>query len=150
MASLPRSSRRAEGDVERVRDAQSRGEWPGDKITFREGRLEGGWVDVLGASAGWGCMCVFASTLWTGMRREEAAEGGGARDDPICRSGLLLLLPLRRDGAREETVAGFRRGGLRGREGGREDGGGIALVWRARAARLGVEDGRGGGGSISD
>lgn len=51
-----------------TRCAQSRGEWPGARRTFFEGREEGGREDVVGAREREG-----------GTRREEAAEGGGRR-----------------------------------------------------------------------
>lgn len=35
-----------------VRAAQSRGLWPGERITFREGREAGGRVEVVAARAG--------------------------------------------------------------------------------------------------
>lgn len=134
VASCPRSVVGAVGDVERARAAQSSGLWPGASITFLLGRLEGAWVDVLGAREG--CMFVVARAFCAGTRRVLAGEGRDA--------GLLLLLllklggaaslpwgrPGRRGGARE-AVAGFRRGGLRARDGGREEGGGIVARWRA-------------------
>ena len=51
-----------------VRCAQSRGECPGSRITFLEGRWEDGRVEVVGEGEG-------------GARREDAADGGGRRDD---------------------------------------------------------------------
>ena len=51
-------------------------------------------------------------------------------------------------------MAGLRRGGLRAREGGSDEGGGITARWRAWAAALFVErdaeDGRGGGGMFCE
>lgn len=68
MASDPRRVEGASGLVEFVRAAQSRGECPGESIILRDGRLEGAWVEVVGArdeevEAGWGCMRVFARTF---------------------------------------------------------------------------------------
>ena len=71
-----------------------------------------------------GCMWVFARTRCWGTRRVLAVEGGAR----------LLLRPVgfgkppwaARPGGAREAVAGFRRGGLRPRDGGREEGGGIA------------------------
>lgn len=148
VASLPRSFVGAVGDVERVRAAQSRGLWPGESITFLLDRFDGACVLIDGASDG--CMFVLARTLCCGIRRLLAADGGGARlllkpDDlekPPC------AWPGRGSGARE-AVAGFKRGGLRPRDGGREEGGGMAARSRDCAAalfRFGAEDGRGGGG----
>jgi len=112
-------------------------------------------VDALGAREG--CMFVFARALCAGTRRVLADEG---RDDRL----LFLLLRLvgagslpcgwpGRGGGAREAVAGFRRGGLRARDGGREEGGGIVARWRAWAAallRFGAEEGRGGGGMSWD
>ena len=58
-----------------MRWAQSRGEWPGSRMTFLEGRAEGDRVDVEGARedvAGF-------ERPDGGPRKVEAAEGGGRR-----------------------------------------------------------------------
>lgn len=112
------------GDVERVSAAQSRGLWPGVSIIFLLLRFEGGCVLMEGAREG--CIWVFARTLCWGTRRVLAADGGGARLllKPVGREKPPWACPGRWIGARE-AVAGFNRGGLRPRDGGREDGGGI-------------------------
>lgn len=58
-----------------VRCAQSRGEWPGSRRTFFEGREEGARVDVEGKSVEVGG----AREREGGARRVEAVEGGGRR-----------------------------------------------------------------------
>jgi len=94
-----------------VNAAQSSGEWPGSRITFRETCLPGGMIEEVGARE------AFGRTLVAGTRRDAAAEGGG-RTKP---------LPGRGGGARLLADDGFRRGGLDGlfSFGG---GGGIARV----------------------
>ena len=67
----PRRFEDEAGDL--VRRAQSRGEWPGERMTFLLLRDEGGWVDVVGARE------LFGADLEDGARRVDAAEGGGAR-----------------------------------------------------------------------
>lgn len=83
-----------------TRCAQSRGEWPGARRTFFEGREEGGRLEVVGAREREG-----------GTRREEAAEGGGRRvEDGL--GGARFVVGGGRDGG------GMRLGdedaGLRG------------------------------------
>lgn len=68
MASGPRRVEGVVGEVDWVKEAQSRGECPGDRITLREERLEGGWVEVVGGRRPedvWdcGCMRVLARTF---------------------------------------------------------------------------------------
>lgn len=64
---------------EEVRAAQSRGLWPGLRRTFLEGREEGERVDVEGASEpGVGERLDF---VVGGVRRVEAVEGGGRREE---------------------------------------------------------------------
>lgn len=58
-----------------VRCAQSRGEWPGSRRTFLEGRAEGAKVDIEGARDR---LDAFAGPDG-GARNVEAAEGGGRR-----------------------------------------------------------------------
>ena len=58
-----------------VRWAQSRGEWPGSRITFLDGRDDGARVEVVGASD----VVVGARERDGGPRRVDAAEGGGRR-----------------------------------------------------------------------
>ena len=57
-----------------IRCAQSRGEWPGSRRTFLEGRLDGERVEVEREEIGG------AREREGGARRVEAAEGGGRRD----------------------------------------------------------------------
>ena len=69
-----------------TRCAQSRGEWPGARRTFFEGREEGGREEVVGAREREG-----------GTRREEAAEGGGRRvEDGL--GGARFVIARGRDG----------------------------------------------------
>lgn len=56
-----------------VRAAQSSGEWPGFRVTCREG-FAGVALKRLGAKAAVG------SALVGGTRRDDAAEGGGRRE----------------------------------------------------------------------
>jgi hypothetical protein len=79
----------------RVSAAQSSGEWPGGRSTFREGRWEGGRVEVDAATG-----ARLDAPLRGGARREEAADGGGLRE--------LVLGGRRGSGRREE---GFAVGG---------------------------------------
>lgn len=58
-----------------VRWAQSRGEWPGSRITFLDGRDDGARVEVVGARDA----VVGARERNGGPRRVEAAEEGGWR-----------------------------------------------------------------------
>ena len=58
-----------------IRWAQSRGEWPGSRRTFLEGREGGDRVDVEGAREDVGG----AREREGGPRRVDAAEGGGRR-----------------------------------------------------------------------
>lgn len=58
-----------------VRCAQSRGEWPGSRRTFLEGRAEGASVEIEGARDE---LDGFRE-LDGGTRNVEAAEGGGRR-----------------------------------------------------------------------
>lgn len=58
-----------------VRCAQSRGEWPGSRITFLDGRDDGARVEVVGARD-----VVVGAREWEGgLRRVDAVEGGGRR-----------------------------------------------------------------------
>ena len=56
-----------------VRCAQSRGEWPGSRRTFFEGRVEGERVEVVRDEVGG------AREREGGARRVDAVEGGGRR-----------------------------------------------------------------------
>lgn len=56
-----------------IRCAQSRGEWPGSRRTFLEGRADGAWVDIDGARD---IVDAFGE-LNGGPRNVEAGEGGG-------------------------------------------------------------------------
>ena len=58
-----------------VKCAQSRGEWPGSRITFLDGRDEGARVEVVGARD----VAVGAREREGGPRRVDAVEGGGRR-----------------------------------------------------------------------
>ena len=58
-----------------IRWAQSRGEWPGSRITFLDGRDDGARVEVVGARD----VVVGAREREGGPRRVDAAEGGGRR-----------------------------------------------------------------------
>lgn len=58
-----------------VRCAQSRGEWPGSRRTFLDGRLEGARVEIEGAREALEGL----RELVGGARRVDAAEGGGRR-----------------------------------------------------------------------
>ena len=58
-----------------VSEAQSRGEWPGLRRTFLEGREVGGSVDI----EGWRVDCEDGGVELGGVRRVDAAEGGGRR-----------------------------------------------------------------------
>lgn len=64
---------------EEVRAAQSRGEWPGLRRTFLEGREEGERVDVEGASEP--VVGERLDFVVGGVRRVEAVEGGGRREE---------------------------------------------------------------------
>lgn len=97
-----------------TRCAQSRGEWPGARRTFFDGREEGGREDDVGARDREG-----------GVRRVEAAEGGGRR--------------------LEEGFPGRRFTAFGGR-----DGGGIKLEDAVLDFCLAVEVGGGGGGGAMD
>jgi len=101
-------------------------------------------------------MFVFARVLRWGTWRVLAAEGGTARllllPKPVGLEKPPRAWPGRAGGARE-IVAGVRRSGLRPRDGGREEGGGIAARWRACDAALfkfGALEGRAGGGIAPD
>jgi len=61
-----------------VRAAQSRGLWPGGRITFREEREAGGRVDVDAATEGARELKGLGSA-----RRVDAREGGGAREEEL-------------------------------------------------------------------
>ncbi len=70
----PRSVEAEDGDL--VRRAQSRGEWPGDRMTFLLLRDPGGWVEVEGAREAF----PFGDKEFDGARSVDAADGGnGAR-----------------------------------------------------------------------
>ena len=58
-----------------VRWAQSRGEWPGSRINFLDGRDDGARVEVVGARD----VLVGAREREGGPRRVDAAEGDGRR-----------------------------------------------------------------------
>ena len=58
-----------------VKCAQSRGEWPGSRMTFLDGRDDGARVEVVGARD----VVVGAREREGGLRRVDAAEGGGRR-----------------------------------------------------------------------
>lgn len=113
----------ASGAVDLVSAAQSRGEWPGERTTFREGRLDGARVEVVGASAG--CIEVFDNFFCVGTRRLDIAEGGGIKDE------VRPVVLVRSEGASVDFVAGFRRGGLIVRDGEDKAGGGMdcSRVW---------------------
>ena len=66
--------------------AQSSGEWPGCRMTFREGLPVWGKVEEVGA------MEVLERTFVAGTRREAAADGDGRRADPPGRGGASMLL----------------------------------------------------------
>lgn len=57
-----------------VKVAQSRGEWPGPRITLRDGRWEGARVLVVAVLAAW-------------LRSVAAAEGGGRRAEAFTFGG---------------------------------------------------------------
>lgn len=65
-----------------VRAAQSRGLWPGGRITFREGREAGGRVEVVAARAG-----RRVEEDRGGARRVEARDRGGAREEELLSLG---------------------------------------------------------------
>ena len=58
-----------------VSEAQSRGEWPGFRRTFLDGREFGGSVEI----EGWRVDCEGERVDLGGVRRVDAAEGGGRR-----------------------------------------------------------------------
>lgn len=105
-----------------IRCAQSRGEWPGSRRNFFEGREEGARVDVEGARVDMGG----AREREGGVRRVAAVEGGGRR-----------------------VVEGF--GGVLkvGGVGVGRKGGGIRAGGDGSGFRLALSLGRG-GGSIAD
>lgn len=92
-------------------------------MTFRDGRLDGARVDVVGARAG--CIEVLDNFFGVGTRRLDAAEGGGIRDE------LVLADLVRNAGASADFVAGFRRGGLIERDEVFREGGSMEIcsVW---------------------
>ena len=99
-----------------VNAAQSSGEWPGGRITLREGLWEGGSVDI-DALVEVGRFDVREG----GRRRVDAAEGGGANPPP---DGDNLGRGLNEEGW---TVGGgIRELGVGCRSGWVERGGGIA------------------------
>ena len=77
-----------------VRCAQSRGEWPGSRRTFLEGRVDGERVEVDREEVGG------AREREGGARRVEAVEGGGRR-------------AVESVGGARRTDAGFGGGGMR-------------------------------------
>lgn len=85
---------------------------------------------------------MFASTFCGGTRKDEALDGGGRRILPFSEGGTW------RGGI--DAVGGLSLGGLRAREGGSDDGGGIADTLSALGLGIGAEAGRGGGGIASD
>ena len=105
---------------ETVRAAQSSGECPGGRMTLREGREEGGRVEVVAGMA----RDEVGFMREGGPRRVEAAEGGGesfgrGRRDEGRTEGGGIRPP--EGGSRRAccvTVGGARRGGCAGRGGG--------------------------------
>lgn len=91
-----------------MRFAQSRGECPGSRMTFLEGCFEEGRLDAVGAAERVGG----ASERVGGMRRVEAADGGGRRvDDTVGGTGRELLLCCGREGGCILSLAlGLSRG----------------------------------------
>lgn len=63
-----------------MRCAQSSGEWPGARRTFREGRLDAGRVEDVGVRDEGGPAA--AGEREGGVRRVDARDGGGWREDP--------------------------------------------------------------------
>ena len=84
-----------------VRCAQSSGEWPGSRRTFREGRAVGARVDEEGAREELGG----ARGREGGARRVDAADGGGRRAVEGLDGGLKVDGALGRGGGgiREEA-----------------------------------------------
>jgi hypothetical protein len=82
--------------------AQSSGEWPGCRMTFREGLPVWGKVEEVGA------MEVLERTFVAGTRREAAADGDGRRAEPPERGGASMPL----------NEGGLSLGGLDKRAGG--------------------------------
>lgn len=68
-----------------VRVAQSNGEWPGPRITLRDGRCEGASVLVVR---------LLAAAAADGLRRVAAAEGGGRRADAFTFGGTRRPWPV--------------------------------------------------------
>lgn len=101
-----------------VRCAQSRGEWPGSRRTFLEGRVEGERVDVEREEFGG------AREREGGARRVDAVEGGGRRVVERVGGGRRVEAGVGGGGMR--AVSGFRFALELGRGGGgiAEPGGG--------------------------
>ena len=87
-----------------VRYAQSRGEWPGSRRTFFDGRAEGERIDVVGAIEEVGG----AGEREGGPRRVDAEEGGGRRVFEGL-GGVLKVggLGVGREGGRMREVGGW-------------------------------------------
>ena len=95
-----------------VRCAQSRGEWPGVRMTFLEGRAEGARVEEVAAKEE---NLPVVKDFGGGPRSVEASDGGGLREFPNFGSGRSAL--------------------------GRVEGGGIswlAEIWDMVGSRLGT------------
>lgn len=93
-----------------VRWAQSRGEWPGSRRTFLEGRVDGERVEVEREEVDG------ARDRERGARREEAIEGGGRR--VVERVGAARRVEERFGGGGMRVVSGFRFAFELGRGGG--------------------------------
>ncbi len=106
-----------------VRCAQSRGEWPGSRRTFFEGRLEGERVEVEREEVGG------AREREGGARRVEAVEGGGRR---VAESV----------GGARRVDAGFGGGGMR-------EGSGFRFAFESGRGGGGIVE-FGGGGDVSE
>lgn len=105
-----------------TRAAQSRGEWPGARRTFFEGREEAGREEDVGAREEVG-----------GLRRREAAEGGGRRVDCwgfVGREGGGIRVEAGVEVGWEDRFArdGIERSGFRRAVGEGRGGEGIEIV----------------------
>lgn len=105
-----------------VRCAQSRGEWPGSRRTFLEGRAEGERVEVDREEVGG------AREREGGARRVEAVEGGGRRV--------------------VESVGGARGVGAGIGGGGMREGSGFRLAFGLGRGGGGIMEDGGGGGDV--